>query len=908
MTTHSPPRTARSRAIATLIALATALSGVLVVGSATPVAAGDGDGLGRLVKIQSDWEASKHENTTQRVYLDNPVNGAVNIVMEHEGCLSTDFFESDFFYAWADRITKVCEYDAMSQRFYLVPVNPNPRTDSERLDRADNKFYIVSADTHKCFFSRQGGLVGKGNYEASTAVNQMTPRGFVDCANPVITDFYTDSRRVASDVRSAMQFTIINDVREPGGGWPEWSNALALAYRYAATHCAGNSQSCRIQADGQTEWYPPGSPEVLERGTLEDVVVGCGAFDGTQSNASTSNPYHNMTRDPVSVTLATAQTRTHSHSIGTGWKVGGNVQFGYGMTAGNPLGFKVEASFEVNGNETTLDSSTKAVTETRTNTVRPGEYYMMAWTEQRYSLDAHLKMLTDRWGGALAWQMPIGTVYPAATAGKGSFHASDVTSILEKSCLAGAASTNVSPPVVTADPASCSGTPTPVPEPIEAGTTLHVCPGTWKTADGDKNPGVFTFGYQWYLTSGSVDGEHPITGATAPSYTVSNRTLDTKTTFIGVKVIDLGHEMRLETSPALLSSNTPELATRSAGNDLGSTNGVVPDDEPPGGTDLSEITNLVGRVGDATVGEAYEASLVAAAHPDGTPSAGDGMRLVLSDSDLPDGFALSEDGTLTGTAPSAGAYTFTVTDEGPSAVSRSYELTVRNDPATFVANDEVIDARIDAELSVSLVETPGSDSRIELVEGSALPAGLELDPDGTLHGTPTAYGPVTFTVHDASSVSGDPVEFTVDVEDSPITLHDQDEHHLVIGEPYEADLVTDPGSGPMVGTLGAVEDDVVPLRDEHHEILRGMQIDPTTGRLYGTPVNEGSVTLLVGDLSHPETPTKEVKLVVHTEAPATESSRGWVIGLAAAVALLAAAAVAVYVVRRRRPGDGSAAA
>ncbi len=905
MTMRSRPRTATARALVTLVALAIALSGVLVaIPPDPPAGAADGKGIGRSLQIQSAYQADHHENTWQRAYIDAAADGTVHIVMANEGCLSTDIDYSRS-YGYTDQITKVCDYHATDQRFYFVPVDENPAPDS--IDIEFNQFYIVSADTQQCFFSRMNGLVGKGNYLEE---NLLTPRGFIDCDRSEFMDAEQWENERWNNVEPAKHFTIINDVQEPGGGWPEWSNVLSLAYRYAAKHCAENNQSCRIRANGQDVWYPPGAPEVLQHGTVAAVAVGCGVLDAASSKVATANPYHNMTRDNVLVTIGTSQAKTHSDTVGSGWKVGGNVQFGYGMVAGAPWGFRAEASFEFNGTQTTVDSKTDSVQENQTDTIRPGDYFMLTWTEQRYTLDGHMQLLTDRWGGKHAWQVPISAAYPVATPGKRAYGATPYASTLEKSCIAGAAAVNEVPPAITIDPASCSGTPIPVPEPIEAGTALHVCPGTWKTAEGDKNPGQYNFGYQWYLTAGGTDTEHPITGATASSYTVSNRTLDTTTSFIGVKVVDLGHEMRLESKP-VLSSNTPQLATRSATNDLGAT------DEVP------EITNLVGRVPDGLAGEPYETSVVADAHPDGTPSAGDGMRLVLSESDLPEGFALSEEGILSGTAPGTGVYAFTVTDEGPSAVSQSYELTIRNQPAVFIDNADVIDAQIDSELSVSLVETPGTDSTIVLVEGSELPDGLELDPDGTLNGVPTAYGPMTFAVVDASSAFSDPITFTVDVEDSPITLHDQDEHHMVIGEQYEGELVADPGSGPRIGVLGVVEEqpegaaddqgetgsNVVPLSDEHQEILQGLHIDPVSGKLHGTPVNEGAVTLVVGDLSHPQTPTKEVTIAVHQEAPASGTPSGWVIGLVVTgVVLAAAAGVAVYLVRRGRPGDGAAAA
>ena len=114
---------------------------------------------------------------------------------------------------------------------------------------------------------------------------------------------------------------------------------------------------------------------------------------------------------------------------------------------------------------------------------------------------------------------------------------------------------------------------------------------------------------------------------------------------------------------------------------------------------------------------------------------------------LPAGITLSAGGTLSGTANTAGTYTFTVTaaDANGNTGTQGYTLIVAA-PAIALAPTTLADATAGAAYGTTIAASGGTAPYGYAVTAGALPAGLTLATDGTLAGTPTAGGSFAFTV------------------------------------------------------------------------------------------------------------------------------------------------------------------
>ena len=118
------------------------------------------------------------------------------------------------------------------------------------------------------------------------------------------------------------------------------------------------------------------------------------------------------------------------------------------------------------------------------------------------------------------------------------------------------------------------------------------------------------------------------------------------------------------------------------------------------------------------------------------------------------GLTINDQGIITGSL-SAGSYSLTIvgrnnyTDNDYFEVSEPL-LIVVEDPADAVYEDNLYTIPIDSPITINPSET----GTYELTSGS-LPEGMELQPDGTITGTPTSYGTYTFTVTNTETGKSD---------------------------------------------------------------------------------------------------------------------------------------------------------
>lgn len=128
---------------------------------------------------------------------------------------------------------------------------------------------------------------------------------------------------------------------------------------------------------------------------------------------------------------------------------------------------------------------------------------------------------------------------------------------------------------------------------------------------------------------------------------------------------------------------------------------------------------------------------------------------------LPAGLALNPStGLISGTPAAAGTFNFSVraTDSStgsgaPFSIVQGYSITA-SAPTIVVAPATVPNATQFSSYSQTFTATGGTAPYTFSVTAGALPAGLTLGTDGTLSGTPTAYGSFSFTVTASDSTAG----------------------------------------------------------------------------------------------------------------------------------------------------------
>jgi Putative Ig domain len=124
--------------------------------------------------------------------------------------------------------------------------------------------------------------------------------------------------------------------------------------------------------------------------------------------------------------------------------------------------------------------------------------------------------------------------------------------------------------------------------------------------------------------------------------------------------------------------------------------------------------------------------------------ANDAATFTVVSGTLVTGTSLSTSGLLTGTASTAGAFTFTIRAYGASVdvfLDRVFTVRVGNTPS-WVTLAALADRVVDVALSVQLEATDGATYQAM----TALPTGLSLNTFGLLTGTPTQNGLGSFTV------------------------------------------------------------------------------------------------------------------------------------------------------------------
>src|SRR5438067_6545291 len=127
-------------------------------------------------------------------------------------------------------------------------------------------------------------------------------------------------------------------------------------------------------------------------------------------------------------------------------------------------------------------------------------------------------------------------------------------------------------------------------------------------------------------------------------------------------------------------------------------------------------------------------------------SGGSGTGYTYLATGLPAGIVMDADGTIHGTPTVVGTfpYSVTITDSAGNKSTSNCSVTVTYPPITY--NCAVIGAILNTPITpIKIVPGGGSGANYSF-SATGLPAGIVMDADGTIHGTPTVGGKFTYTV------------------------------------------------------------------------------------------------------------------------------------------------------------------
>jgi len=230
---------------------------------------------------------------------------------------------------------------------------------------------------------------------------------------------------------------------------------------------------------------------------------------------------------------------------------------------------------------------------------------------------------------------------------------------------------------------------------------------------------------------------------------------------------------------------------------------------------------------------------------------------------LPSGISLASNGTLAGTATSAGTYNFTVratdssTGVGPFSKTSS-PLTLSVLPPTLSMSPSTLPTPVVAIAYSQTMSTSGGTAPYSYaVTSGTLPSGLALSPSGVLAGTPTGGGAVAFSITATDTAGFSTTQSYVMTVGVPmVTMSPTAVPNGTVGAPYNQVLTAGGGTAPYTY---AVTSGALPA---------GVTLSPA-GLLSGTPTASGAfnVTVTATDSSTgggPYTGSRPYTLIVGT--------------------------------------------
>ena len=300
---------------------------------------------------------------------------------------------------------------------------------------------------------------------------------------------------------------------------------------------------------------------------------------------------------------------------------------------------------------------------------------------------------------------------------------------------------------------------------------------------------------------------------------------------------------------------------------------------------IPEITFEDALLSAGEVGTAYSATLTAT----GAES------ITFASDDLPAGLTLNTDGTISGTPTTAGTYMFTVTASATGAQSAEASITISVAEADAVVLPEITfeDAlltagQVDTAYSATLTAT-GADSIT--FTSDDLPAGLTLNTDGTISGTPTTAGTYMFTV--TASATG------AQSTDASVTINVAEADAVVLPEITFEDALLTAGQVDTAysATLTATGADSITFTSD--DLPAGLTLN-SDGTISGTPTEAGTYLFTV-TASAAGAQSAEASIALTVNDVAADTGCGSSLGISTiSMAIISFTLAGAFVILRKR--------
>jgi large repetitive protein len=239
-----------------------------------------------------------------------------------------------------------------------------------------------------------------------------------------------------------------------------------------------------------------------------------------------------------------------------------------------------------------------------------------------------------------------------------------------------------------------------------------------------------------------------------------------------------------------------------------------------------------------TIGQAYSVTFTALAVTSTSPLQGSPAAATWSvqSGSLPPGVSLTAQGQLSGTPTAEGTYQFVVRAQGGGVSDTETETLIVRQPVVvsspFTRGAAANKSEVGVPFSAAQTATGGNGAFTWSLASGSFPAGLELAPDGSVSGTPTAPGRFAFVVR---VTDGEGRVVTVNatlVVAAKLTIRTLTLKPAKVGRAYRAAVAKVGGVAPTTWTIRG-------------KLPKGLKFAPKLGIFLGTPTKAGTFRVTV---------------------------------------------------------------